>query len=82
MKQTAVEFLVEKIKPLYIGNFEMTFLKEIEQAKEMEKQQQGYSEEDMFIAMGFASAIDNNIDAETKLGLCTDFIKNFKNKKI
>jgi hypothetical protein len=39
MKQTAVEFLVEKIKPLYIGNFEMTFLKEIEQAKEMEKQQ-------------------------------------------
>jgi hypothetical protein len=36
----------------------------------------------MFIAMGFASAIDNNIDAETKLGLCTDFIKNFKNKKI
>jgi hypothetical protein len=40
MKQTAVEFLVEKIKPLYIGNFEMTFLNEIEQAKEMEKQQQ------------------------------------------
>jgi hypothetical protein len=39
MKQRAVEFLVEKIKPLYIGNFEMTFLKEIEQAKEMEKQQ-------------------------------------------
>ncbi len=49
---TAVEFLVEKIKPLYIGNFEITFLKEINQAKEMEKQQiidsyiEGYSAED------------------------------------
>jgi hypothetical protein len=36
---SVVEFLVEKIKPLYIGNFEMTFLKEIEQVKEMEQKQ-------------------------------------------
>jgi hypothetical protein len=47
MKQSGVEYLVEKIKPLYIGNFEMTFLNEIEQAKEIEKQQQGYSEEEV-----------------------------------
>ena len=39
-----------------------------------------YSEEDMFTAMGFASAIDNNMDSENKLNLCIDFIKNFKNK--
>lgn len=38
-KQTAINWLVEKIKPLYIGNFEMTFLKEINQAKEIEKEQ-------------------------------------------
>ncbi len=37
-KQTAINWLVEKIKPLYIGNFEMTFLKEINQAKEIEKE--------------------------------------------
>jgi hypothetical protein len=42
--------------------------------------QRMYSEEDMFTAMGFASAIDNNMDSENKLNLCIDFIKNFKNK--
>jgi hypothetical protein len=36
---TTVEWLVEKIKPLYIGNFEITFSKEIEQAKEMFEKQ-------------------------------------------
>lgn len=36
---TAVEWLVQEIEKLYIGNFNITFLKQIEQAKEMEKQQ-------------------------------------------
>jgi hypothetical protein len=39
MKQTAVEWLVQEIESLYIGNFNITFLKQIEQAKEMEKQE-------------------------------------------
>jgi len=39
MKQTAVEWLVEKMENLYYVNFEKSFLEEIEQAKEMEKQQ-------------------------------------------
>jgi isopropylmalate/homocitrate/citramalate synthase len=77
MKQTAVEFLVKKIKPLYIGNFEMTFLKEIEQAKEIEKQQQVYNKEIVYI-------LDNVRYWET----CPDnykviiekFIEQFKNK--
>jgi hypothetical protein len=46
MKQTAVEFLVELLNNLN-DDFNLAFKDEIEQAKEMEKQQQGYSEEDM-----------------------------------
>ena len=46
---TAVEWLVQEIEKLYIGNFNITFLKQIEQAKEMEKQQQGCSEEEIYI---------------------------------
>jgi len=37
-KQTAVEFLVEKINK-FNSHFSLTFTKEIKQAKEMEKQQ-------------------------------------------
>ena len=51
MKQTAVEFLLENIEILIKqGNtFNYPIFKYyfIEEAKEMEKQQQGYSEEDM-----------------------------------
>jgi len=83
MEQTAVEFLVEKIKPLYIGNFEMTFLNEIEQAKEIEKQQQGYSEEDMEIVEISSSDANYIQHYQTKEGqlLATKFnVKQFKNK--
>jgi hypothetical protein len=47
MKQTAVEYLVEginKLTGLSIANDEPM----VEQAKEMEKQQQGYSEEEVY----------------------------------
>jgi len=37
--KTAVELLVEKMENLYYVNFETSFLEEIKQAKEMEKQQ-------------------------------------------
>jgi predicted nucleic acid-binding protein len=45
MKETAIEWLMEEMSKTYIFNqddFDM-----FKQAKEMEKQQQGYSEEDM-----------------------------------
>ena len=47
MKQTAVEWLVEKLKSqgLLIG--EPNNLIAVREAKEMEKQQQGYSEEEV-----------------------------------
>ena len=43
MKQTAVEWLIEMQK----AQMGMLFESDIEKAKEMERQQQGYSEEDM-----------------------------------
>jgi hypothetical protein len=46
MKQTAVEFLLNKLNN-YDSKMIELFNKEIEQAKELEKQQQGYSEEEM-----------------------------------
>jgi hypothetical protein len=47
MKQTAVEWLEEKLKT-YLPSIHQKGLEDaIEQAKEMEKQQQGYSEEEV-----------------------------------
>jgi hypothetical protein len=46
MKQTAVEWLAEQL-PIYGYNVVTVFPELIEQAIEMEKQQQGYSEEDL-----------------------------------
>jgi len=43
MKQTAVEWLLEQINPYGVSVHQDLF----EQAKEMEKQQQGYSEEEV-----------------------------------
>jgi hypothetical protein len=44
MKQTAVEFLISKLNPYGLSESQTLVF---EQAKEMEKQQQGYSEEEM-----------------------------------
>jgi len=51
MKQTAVEWLVEQIKKdsnLRLRGFDIDGIEN--QAKELEKEQQGYSEEDMKLA--------------------------------
>jgi hypothetical protein len=77
---TAVEFLVEKIKPLYIGNFEITFLKEINQAKEMESQQQGYSEEEVLKAQ--QAILCNTKDALMNENYIIEYLNNLKTNKI
>ena len=68
MKQTAVEFILEKMQS---GKWEYTTWAEreqiIEQAKEMEKQQQGYSEEEV-----------KNIMAETWIKCVGNDGNNFK----
>jgi hypothetical protein len=63
---TAVEWLVQEIESLYIGNFNITFLKQIEQAKEMEKQQIiDASNTDKYLTSDF---IDRAIDNGNSLG--------------
>jgi len=86
MKQTVVGFLRYKYRTILSGvtiniSQAMRLADAFNEAEEMENQlERSYSEEDMLTAMGYASAIDNNMDSETKLGLCTDFIKQLKNK--
>jgi hypothetical protein len=72
MKQTAVEWLYETLWKQTDFSLPSNIL---EQAKEMEKEQQGYSEEDMlksFIA-GIKCESNNGKNFE-------QFIKQFKNK--
>jgi hypothetical protein len=48
MKQTAVEYLVEELEKIgFSTNNIVEFENEVQIAKEIEKQQQGYSEEDI-----------------------------------
>ena len=47
MKQTAVEWFQEQIIKIVNGTCELSEIQIFEQAKEMEKQQQGYSEEEV-----------------------------------
>jgi hypothetical protein len=73
MKQTAVEFLVEQLFEL--RNPTLNQIEIIEQAKEMEKEQQGYSEEDLDAFRKFM------IQEQNFSKSCLDlFIKQFKNK--
>jgi hypothetical protein len=74
MEQTAVEFLVELLNNLN-DDFNLAFKDEIKQAKEMEKQQQGYSEEDLDMFRKFM------IQEQNFSKSCLDvFIEQFKNK--
>lgn len=47
-KQTAVEFLEEQIRLCNIDCLRFQLWDSVEQAKEMEKKQQGYSEEEVY----------------------------------
>jgi hypothetical protein len=80
MKQTAVEFLVELLNNLN-DDFNLAFKDEIEQAKEMEKQQQGYSEEDM--KKCWDACLDFNKPAGFDNGIpFNEFLNNLKTNKI
>lgn len=63
MKQSAVEFLVEEINKLNLSTEARAFINKLQkQAKEIEKEQQGYSEEDMkqFAFVCVANFLSNN----------------------
>ena len=81
MKQSAVEWLYEKIKSnidAEDGSMNMNWLHDdtFQQAKEMEKQQQGYSEEEVLDILREHTA---EIFKGSKLTL-TEWFEQFKNK--
>jgi hypothetical protein len=77
MEQSAVEFLVELLNNLN-DNFNLAFKDEIEQAKEMEKQQQGYSEED--IKHAFFSGCYSERKIKPRIKCYEEWFEKFKNK--
>jgi len=75
MKQTAVEWLESNLPTAFK---DLTINKQlIEQAKEMEKQQQGYSEEDMKRAFYYGYCCENKYGIEVTFN---DWFIKFKNK--
>ena len=82
MKQTAVEWLESIIKHCerFGTNVEQ---KDIEQAKEMEKEQQGYSEEELKSAfkIGFSIGYGSPVNGlDSKEETCDVWFEQFKNK--
>lgn len=75
MKQTPVEFLEEKFKNSH-ANFINWSLENFEQAKEMEKQQQGYSKEEVINAFNEGQALN----VRGKLIQGKEWFEQFKNK--
>jgi len=72
MKQTAVEYLIENLIFFYSKNWDAI----VDQAKEMEKQQQGYSEEEVYHILCEHTAF---LFAGGKSTL-TEWFEQFKNK--
>ena len=76
MKQTAVEFLIDKLfDPAFDNEKKIEWF---EQAKEMEKQQQGYSEEDMKNA--FTQGFNARYKMQDGIESREKFIEQFKKK--
>ena len=82
MKQTAVEWLVEEISEKYNFRFATYYGQEIQQAKEMEKQQQGYSGEEVenIMAETWIQCVVN--DGNDFKGAKDKILKQFKTDKI
>ena len=81
MKQSAVQWLVNVVQSCIAPNY---IPKEIvEQAREMEKQQQGYSEKDMKSAfkVGFSIGYERDVHAINENNrICKEWFEQFKNK--
>jgi PBP1b-binding outer membrane lipoprotein LpoB len=76
MKQTAVEWLANEFyEKLEVKGDGALFNDLVDQAKEMEKQQQGYSEEDMLKSFMAGIKCESNKGKNFE-----QFIKQFKNK--
>jgi hypothetical protein len=84
MKTTAVEFAVEQLEQLIPSGHQLAIRIILEQAKEMEKQQQGYSEEDMTEAFRVGFNLGCNAVESLTNEIAEEWFKNglkkFKNK--
>ena len=78
MKQTAVEWLYNNLLPNPISNEDIEYNEAVfENAKVLDTQQQGYSEEDMIKFMQF---IVSEEELENTSGVSVDTAKYFLNK--
>ena len=78
MKQTAVEFLQESLSIHFSFEQKMQFEGLFQQAKEMEKQQQGYNEEDLLDILNEYRKLYGREDAyKSQLSY---FVEQFKKK--
>jgi hypothetical protein len=82
MKQTAVEWLAQEMDYLIPSDKELIILQIVNKAKEIEKQQQGYSEEDMKRAFCNGGQLDYSALTSTKFGtkLLNKWLEQFKKK--
>jgi hypothetical protein len=76
MKQTAVEWLHEKLATSELEDMQTNINVWFQQAKEMEKEQQGYSEDDMKKAFN-SSSLTNMLDVYDSF---EEFMEQFKKK--
>jgi len=76
MKPTAVEFAVEQLEQLIPSGHQLAIRIILDQAKEIEKQQQGYSEEEVYHILCEHTAF---LFAGGKSTL-TEWFEKFKNK--
>lgn len=82
-KQTAVEWLIDKLSNIKAEDFNSTLEVRliIQQAKELERQQKGYSEEDMreaFIAGGNSRIEEDDCYGTEYLAYMEEWFEQFK----
>jgi len=79
MKQTAVEYAVEKLEKFIPSGNQIVIAIILEESKRMEKKQKGYSEEDMYSLMDEYQGWLVNTTFETVLTF-REWFETFKNK--
>ena len=79
MKDTAVEWLIRVLELESFENINIYSMKAIEQAKEMEKEQKGYSEEEVRLAY-FQGEKDSYVKGGQTKEMENEFIESLKNK--
>jgi len=81
MKQTAVEWLHEKLAKSELEDMQTNINVRFQQAKEMEQEQRGYSEKEVLELIQFLSEKQDFKDySSVSIFIAEDFLQQFKNK--